>query len=102
MLKENRVDGIIMGSHALKLTSYESVNRPVITFERYIEGVPYVTSDNFLGGQLATQHLIDKGCKKLLHISGSLDLSILANRRADAFKVTCINQNIDYTGRSGL
>lgn len=97
MLRDNRVDGIIMGSHALDLDDYQSLDRPVITFERSIEGVPFVSSDNYLGGQLATQHLIDAGCKRLLHISGPLNLSILANRRSDAFQLTCTRQQIDYT-----
>ncbi len=97
MLQENRVDGIIMGSHASQLSDYKELKRPLITFERYIDNIPYVTADNFLGGQLATQHLIDSGCKHLLHISGPLELSILANRRSDAFQVTCNKNHVDYS-----
>jgi DNA-binding LacI/PurR family transcriptional regulator len=97
MLRENRVDGIIMGSHTLETSAYKDINRPLITFERYIDGIPHVSSDNYMGGQLATKHLIDQGCKKLLHISGPSRLDILSNRRADAFKLTCMDHNIDYT-----
>ncbi|WP_113672495.1 LacI family DNA-binding transcriptional regulator [Vallitalea guaymasensis] len=97
MLKENRVDGIIMGSHVLNMEAYKNITEPIIAFERYINNsIPYVTSDNYTGGQLATNHLIERGCKNLLHISGPLDLSIDANRRADAFKLTCIDNEIDY------
>jgi len=97
MLKENRVDGIIMGSHALDIDEYKKINKPIITFERYIDdNIPYISSDNYEGGRLATKHLIDQGCKSLLHISGPFKLSIFSNRRADAFKLTCIENNIDF------
>ncbi len=97
MLKENRVDGIIMGSHALDLDAYKTIKKPLVTFDRYIDDtIPYVASDSYTGGQLATQHLIDQGCKQLLHISGPLKLSTFANRRADGFKLTCIENHIAY------
>ncbi len=96
MLNENRVDGIIIGSHTLELASYETVKGPVISFERNIRGVTCISSDNFLGGQLATGHLIDRGCRSLLHISGSADLEIMSNRRSDAFRLTCMNHGVGY------
>jgi DNA-binding LacI/PurR family transcriptional regulator len=35
--------------------------------------VPIVAIDNYLGGRLATEHLIDIGKKNIAHISGPLD-----------------------------
>lgn len=97
MVKQNRVDGIIMGSHTLDLSFYKDLNAPVIAFDRYIdENIPYVSCDNFYGGQLATKHLIENGCKNLLHISGALNLNSFVNRRSEAFKLTCIENNIPY------
>lgn len=97
MLKQNRVDGIIIGSHTLDLEFYKNLNAPVIAFDRYIEeGIPYVSCDNFHGGQLATKHLIENGCKSLLHISGALNLNSFVNRRSEAFKLTCIENNIPF------
>lgn len=97
MLQQNRVDGIIMGSHTLDVNAYKHLNSPIIAFDRYIsENIPYVSCDNFLGGQLATKHLIDHGCKNLLHISGALHLNTFANRRTEAFKLTCIENNVPY------
>lgn len=37
------------------------------------EGIPVVTINNYLGGQIATSHLIKEGYKKIGHISGPLD-----------------------------
>lgn len=97
ILKQNRVDGIIIASHTLDLKFYRDLNAPVITFDRYIdEGIPYVACDNFHGGQLATEHLIENGCKSLLHISGALNVNSFVNRRAEAFKLTCMEKNIPY------
>lgn len=97
MLHENRVDGIIMCSHTLDVEEYRKVKFPIVTFDRIISSkVPYVACDNFRGGELATEHLINAGCKKLLHISGPLNLDLLANRRTDAFRLTCMKHNIPH------
>lgn len=97
MLRQNRVDGIIIGSHTLDLNYYKDLNAPLITFDRYIdESIPYVSCDNFYGGQLATNHLIENGCKSLLHISGALNLNSFVNRRSEAFKLTCLENNIPF------
>ena len=40
----------------------------MISFDRRFENVPFVASDNFHGGVLAANHLIDKGCKNLMFI----------------------------------
>ena len=97
MLRENRVDGIIMCSHTLDIEEYKAVNFPIVTFDRIIsERFPYVASDNYRGGEIATTHLIESGCKRLLHISGPLKLDLLANRRADAFKLTCMRHHIEH------
>jgi LacI family sucrose operon transcriptional repressor len=97
MLRQNRVDGIIMCSHTLDIDEYKKLNFPIVSFDRIISNkIPYVASDNYLGGEIATKHLIDKGCKSLLHISGPLNFDTLANRRENAFRLTCLKHNIPY------
>ena len=97
MLRQNRVDGIIMGSHTLDVELYKDLNAPIITFDRQIdESIPYVSCDNFHGGQLATEHLINNGCKNLLHISGALNFNSIVNQRSEAFKLTCIEKDIAF------
>lgn len=86
MMKRNRVDGIIMGSHTLEVDVYKKVNG-VVTFDRQIDdAIPFVTSDNEEGGRLATRLLIDKGCRKIAHICGNLELKLFANNRTKAFQ----------------
>ncbi len=86
MLKRNKVDGVIMGSHTTEVDEYLNLDLPIVTFDRVIgKNIPFVTSDNYEGGRLATKHLIEKGCRKIAHISGDLSLNLLANKRTEAF-----------------
>lgn len=96
MLKSNQVDGIIMGSHALETSEYNKTDLPIVAIDRYLsEKIPFITSDNYHGGVLATTLLITKGCKKLVHISGPLELNTPANKRYQAFKDITKEKNIE-------
>jgi LacI family transcriptional regulator, sucrose operon repressor len=97
MMKKNRVDGIIMGSHTLEVDEYIGLRHPLITFDRKIgSDIPYIASDNYLGGQLAARLLIDKGCRKIAHICGNLTLDMLSNRRTDGFLDTVNQHQIEH------
>lgn len=96
MMKRHRVDGIIMGSHTLEVEEYTQLMYPIVTLDRKIADLPFVASDNARGGQLAAQLLIDKGCRKVAHICGNLQLDLLANLRTEAFEKTMRAQNIEY------
>ncbi|WP_067843046.1 LacI family DNA-binding transcriptional regulator [Amphibacillus sediminis] len=97
MLKEHRADGVIMCSHTLDTEVYKNLSMPIVSFDRIISAeIPYVASDNYHGGELAAHHLIEQGCKKLLHISGPLNYEMLSNRRADAFQITCTRHQVEW------
>lgn len=97
MMRKNRVDGIIMGSHTLEVDEYLNLNYPLVTFDRKIGGdVPYVASDNYAGGQKAAQLLLDKGCMKIAHICGNLALNMLSNRRTDGFLDTVKQHSAEH------
>jgi LacI family sucrose operon transcriptional repressor len=96
MLKSNKVDGIIMGSRSTDITDYLDFDFPFVTIDRILdENTPCVSCDNYQGGVLATQFLIDKGCKHLAHISGSPNLNLMANKRDEAFEDICKKKGID-------
>lgn len=97
MLKSHQVDGIIMGSHNLETTDYLNLKLPIVAIDRYLSNqIPYITSDNYNGALLATNLLINKGCKKLAHISGSLVLNTPANKRYQGFLDVVEEKNIEH------
>ncbi|WP_274652157.1 LacI family DNA-binding transcriptional regulator [Paenibacillus humicola] len=91
MLKKNQVDAIIMGSSVLNVEHYLHLELPIVSFDRSIAGnIPIVTSDNLLGGKLATQLLLDKGCRKPVFVyrgvGGPHHQALLANGRAQGYE----------------
>jgi LacI family sucrose operon transcriptional repressor len=85
LLKANQVDGIIMASQTIEVAEFSKIKLPVVTIEREIDQIPYISSDNYDGGRLATELLIAKGCRKIAMITGSLGLNMLSNLRYAAF-----------------
>ena len=97
MLKGNQVDGIVMGSHTLETTEYLNLSLPIVAIDRFLsEDIPFIASDNYNGGTLATNLLIEKGCRKIAHISGPLKLNTPANQRYKAFQDVANKNNIPY------
>lgn len=97
MLKKSQVAGIIMGSHVLNLDMYQNLNLPIVSLDRVLgDTIPYICSDNYMGGVLATEALIKRGAKNLIHFSGDLSLDMLSNQRTQAFIDTCKKNNITY------
>lgn len=96
MMRGNRVDGIIMSSHTLETEQYLNVQSPIVTFDRQIGDIPFISSDNYMGGKLATELLIRKGCRKIAHICGNLQLNLLANERSKAFLDVVNVHNVEH------
>lgn len=67
MLKNNRVDAIVMLTNN-DIEPYLDESLRIITIDRRLKGIPYVTSDNDTGGRLAARHLIASGCKRMAFI----------------------------------
>jgi len=98
MLRRNQVDGIIMGSHSLDISHFLAQKLPMVTLDRFFsEDIPSVTSDNYRGGYMATELLIQRGCRNLAHISGPLNLTTQANRRYDGFRDAAEKHGAPYT-----
>ncbi|WP_261130309.1 LacI family DNA-binding transcriptional regulator [Bacillus sp. Marseille-Q3570] len=74
-LKEKRVDGVIILAHNVSdETILESAREgfPIVVLDRHLvhDHVLQVEVDNWQGGFLATEHLIEKGHRKIGFISG--------------------------------
>ena len=101
MLKKNQVDGIVMGSQVLDVEDYLNLNLPLISFDRIIaENVPLISSDNFLGGMLASKLLISKECRKLTYIYGGIGRpqhnALLASERYQGFLEALMDTEIEH------
>ncbi|GGF70480.1 LacI family transcriptional regulator [Paenibacillus albidus] len=97
LLRASRVDGIIMGSHTMSVKDYMSINLPLVTLDRQIsKSIPFIASDNYQGGVLATQLLLRKKCRKIAYLSGNLRLSLLAKQRHDAFLEQVSGQDAQF------
>src|SRR6202162_5747480 len=85
-LQARRVDGVIIASSFLQDPSARDLRaqkRPFVLVNRFSdEGEdPFVGSDDLLGGQLATAHLIDLGHTRIGHLAGKSTVSTGMLRR---------------------
>lgn len=95
MCTSNRVAGIILCSGTVGVKEFTGLKVPLITIERYLEnGTAEVQCDNRQGGCLAARHLIEKGCKHLVHISGVYETLMPADDRAAGFREVCEQQQV--------
>ncbi|WP_303315304.1 LacI family DNA-binding transcriptional regulator [Flavivirga abyssicola] len=87
-LISNRVDGIMI-SIAMETTSYEhfeayrDLEKPIVFFDRpcALKDCYNIKIDNFQASYNATEHLISKGCRHIVHLSGSQDIELYRQRK---------------------
>ena len=86
MLQSRSVDGLICaasrGEDAEILRAVEASGLPVVLSLRWIEGtgIPRVVNDDALGGALAAQHLWGLGHRRIVEITGPMDISTFSER----------------------
>ena len=91
----NLVSGIILCNGSINVSSFDNLHIPVITIERKKEGdSPSIECDNWQGGVLAVEHLVERGCRNLLHVSGQTEKSMPADVRGNAFLETCARKKV--------
>ena len=83
-LERNLFDGLIVGSAFLPDQYYMNIEKPIISLDRIIPGIPLVTSDHYQGGTLAGKLFLEKGCKKVMCFSdpARMELSSANSARA--------------------
>jgi len=96
--RKNRVAGIILCSGLFSLSSVKDLDCPLVTIERDVDtaGAAAIKCDNYEGGVLAAQLLINKGCRYLLHLSGVVGTIMPADKRAQGFIDTCNKNNVAH------
>ncbi len=91
-----RVAGIILLSGTIAVEDLQGTDLPVITLERYLDnGTAAVECDNRAGGELAANHLIDRGCRHLAIFGTTRNtLAMPADLRSDGFRSVCEDRGI--------
>ncbi len=86
-LQKSGVDGIMasLASDTKNMDHFTKLIKkgiPILFFDRVIDniGMPCVVIDNKQAAFEATQHLISKGCKRIVHITGNLERNVFIDR----------------------
>jgi LacI family transcriptional regulator len=115
IFKQRFIDGVIFASHQLReseVTQLTDLGIPVVTLDRAFDAsiTPSIQVNNYRGAVMATEHLIQIGCKKIAHISGLNKLNT-ATERYNGYIDTLKKNNLfnpalivqgDFTIESGL
>lgn len=95
MLRNNKVDGIIIGSHTLEIEKYVNLNLPIVAFDRYLgDRIPVVSSDHYEGGLLAARELMISDCKKIVQVSAYRGSHLVCDERHVALEKYLKDRNI--------
>lgn len=94
-LLTHQVDGLIVGTQNRGLIGYQHANLPVVAIDQVVgKNIPVVSSDNYQGGLLATQHLLDDGCRHIIHTNGPLGLDTPTQKRREAYEHLMTKNNL--------
>lgn len=94
-LLTHQVDGLIVGTQNRGLIGYQYANLPVVAIDQVVgKNIPVVSSDNYQGGLLATQRLLDDGCRHIIHTNGPLGLDTPTQKRREAYEHLMTKNNL--------
>ncbi|MCX8082475.1 MAG: GntR family transcriptional regulator [bacterium] len=101
-IREEKLDGLVIISGIHSLSNVDLIKKvshilPVVVIDRYLGEVEadYITSDDEKGGYLATKHMIELGCRKILHLAGPLQHST-ARARLNGYRKALDEFNIEF------
>ncbi|MBQ8074460.1 MAG: LacI family DNA-binding transcriptional regulator [Oscillospiraceae bacterium] len=94
--QQNKVDGVIALTYHPNLDEIDD-SIPIVTIDRHFPGrIPCVSSDNFRGGELAAEKLVELGCKKLLYLGTGPEILGEADKRGPGFENACRKAGVGY------
>jgi LacI family transcriptional regulator len=85
MLRERRVDGVILSPSHHKARHFAHLQReglPFVFVDRTIKGlkVPSVVTDSIAGLRMAVDHLVDRGHRRIAYVGGPTETSTFRDR----------------------
>ena len=95
LVRSHKADGVIALTYSPDLEVDESI--PIVTIDRHLgEVIPCVSSDNYRGGEIAAEKLIELGCKKLLFMRRSAHIPGEPDKRCSGFENACNKMGVEY------
>lgn len=95
LVRSKQADGVIALTYSPDLKVDESL--PIVTIDRHLgNSIPCVSSDNFRGGEIAAEKLIELGCGKLLFMRISSRIPGEPDKRRSGFENICGMRGVDY------
>lgn len=95
MVRSNSVDGIIALTYNPDIVVDDSM--PVVTIDRHLgKTIPCISSDNYRGGELAAEKLMELGCRKLLFLRISSRTPGEPDKRYSGFENICHKSGVDH------
>ena len=96
LAEQKRVDGIIGLSFSPGIRISEEI--PFVSIDRFLGNkFPCVASDNFGGGWIAAEKLVQNGCSHLAFLRIGSPIANEPNKRKDGFIQYCEQMGIEYT-----
>ena len=93
--QQNKVDGVIALTYSPNLDVDGTI--PLVTIDRHFgSSIPCVSSDNFRGGEMAAEKLVELGCGKLLFMRIGPRIRGEADKRSAGFEAACRRLHTDY------
>ena len=94
LVQQNRVDGIIsLTYNPIKIDK----GLPFVSIDRFLSpDVPCVTADNYGGGRLAAEKLMELGCRHLAFLRTGSPRPGEADKRGDGFEMACRTGQVPY------
>lgn len=95
MVSQNKVDGIIGLTYAADLNVTEGL--PYVSIDRFVgPGIPCVASDNYQGGVMAAEKLIELGCRHPLFLRVGSLIRGETDKRGYGFAAACETHGVAY------
>jgi LacI family transcriptional regulator len=99
----NRIDGLLLSptlstQNGKHLEIFFDNEIPVVLFDRYYENarINIVRLEDRNASYSATNHLIENGCRRLVHLTGDLN-AVIYKRRLQGFKDALIDNGLEFS-----
>ena len=90
-----KVEGLIMISGCIPSQKLKDYEIPIVAIEREAKYISSVDTNNYMGGCIATNTLIENNCEVLIHVNSPVLDEVPSSNRIRAFKDICKNKNIE-------